>query len=102
MRLGETHALAGRPLEAEPPLREAIAHASGQEAQPSVLSTLTRAYIALGEVEIASQRDPCGWYRRLTELTPNWRDASSLQDIGPEPVVRARNRALERMEGCDD
>jgi tetratricopeptide (TPR) repeat protein len=100
MRLGETHVLAGRPQDAAPLLAEAIdlaAKLPGQD-QPSVFGMLARAYVAQGEVELASNRDPCPWYRFLADLRPKLEAGEG--EIWPAPGRALRDRAFERLPAC--
>jgi non-specific serine/threonine protein kinase/serine/threonine-protein kinase len=99
MRVGETHVLAGQHRLGAPFLRESIQHTTmlPEQKQHWVVTTLARAYLSLGEVELAEKRSPCRSYRRMEDLLGELPDAHKYF---PPETSDLRDRALLRLKSC--
>jgi hypothetical protein len=99
MRLGETHVHSGRHDLAAPLLRESIELGAATPAPKDrrLMTTLARAYLALGEAEFVAGRSPCRTYRRLEELL---RDVTDADKLFPDSSAPLRERARQRLKSC--
>jgi non-specific serine/threonine protein kinase/serine/threonine-protein kinase len=96
-RVGLTHVLAGRHRLARPLLHESVEHARETPEQSGSFPILANAYLFLGEVELASGRDPCSWYGRMADVLPLVQDAAFIAE-----ALVLRDRALQYMKSCAD
>jgi tetratricopeptide (TPR) repeat protein len=100
MRMAELLVVVGAHARAVPLLKESVNLALSLPAnEPSSTATLARAYLFLGEAEVAAGKDGCPSYRRMADLQPQVPELAKngLYDPGLEEV---RDRALVRLESC--
>jgi eukaryotic-like serine/threonine-protein kinase len=100
MRVAEMQMLAGRHRLAAPLLQESVAQVRALPKQGwEDMLTLSKAYLFLGEVALASKNDPCPWYRPMAELLLKVPEAKEQGFFEPA-TAKLRDRALERLKSC--